>query len=493
MSREDLVLRLSRLALVPDFREGEKYLKLAIATLLKYGMSLDDIVKYIQPFKILFQDENETFYNPKSNRIHPFVESFQYLFEQDTLNPLTIEMLFTVKKIIPVASTNARVLILETRTPVKRLFTLKYSVYPERVDSPSLEYYTGLIINTLRESRIPCFGLTYGRFACVAPNARALALLGEMKLCASQNPRAKPVSHILTEFVRSDPSGSEEFTNAISLEEFIESESAVDPVRCQVQLARILTLLMLSLQAAQDKLKFVHWDLHLGNVLLHRFNKPKRFEFRYSKEVFGFDLMYFPYIIDFGRAHVNTKNINESTVFGIEHQKLVDVEFAKVYKKYNDFHNVKWPIDSWKSFAVVGDMKRETFRRIARLWMKSETDPVLFKYFDTYKIQKISDILVTFYKADLDLNLYYYIDPHEFSAQYDMYRLLMSVFRTLKETSERGSFRISDAFTQLFTDLAEAYPFCIEDSVLSSNYKSVTNKFNKPIELAVALAKFDSL
>lgn len=107
------------------------------------------------------------------------------------------------------------------------------------------------------------------------------------------------------------------------------------------EIKQIILQLFLALFTAYDIYKFTHYDLHLKNIMIKKYDKS--FEINYPKRSIKTKVV--PCIIDYGRAHI----ILAGTDYGIE-----GFEKASFYgEKINIANKAFWPHDVFSILAKV--------------------------------------------------------------------------------------------------------------------------------------------
>lgn len=156
------------------------------------------------------------------------------------------------------------------------------------IDSTVREYVIGMkIINPLR-SLTPCFVITLGGFACSGEET----VSKDVKLC-SPSGNGPEIFYIITENIKGK-----------TLFEHI-AKNDMTPLR----FTGILVNILVSLEIAQRKHCFTHYDLHTGNVMIKQLsyevsykliNDTEEYVVRSQKEI--------PIIIDYGKSFALVDN-----------------------------------------------------------------------------------------------------------------------------------------------------------------------------------------
>jgi hypothetical protein len=81
----------------------------------------------------------------------------------------------------------------------------------------------------------------------------------------------------------------------------IEGESIVNLIKTLdvSDLNKIIQILFWSLKSSWESLKFVHLDLHFGNILVRKFKDPITVEFKAGGKIVELETNYIPVVIDF--------------------------------------------------------------------------------------------------------------------------------------------------------------------------------------------------
>jgi hypothetical protein len=223
-----------------------------------------------------------------------------------------INNLFIVEKIIPVTSVNGKAFVINTKQPNinnalrNKLLVVKVALNSES-DSLSYEYYIGRFLNILRVENITdVFALMYGRFKCnyniVNPGD---------ELCQTISNVDNNKVHIITEYVRNVSTEknislynfiNERFSTNIGLQPDVIFQNLL---RTNIIIKGIIEILLMSLQGAQDRLNFTHYDLHLNNILIIEHAQKKKYFVGYN----SVEVRYMPHIIDYGRCYINPSRV----------------------------------------------------------------------------------------------------------------------------------------------------------------------------------------
>lgn len=276
---------------------------------------------------------------------HPTYEElslFQKIFDVISRDPYGFFKLFKIKSVLPISSVNGIIIVIETRSKKNIIDNQLLVKIPQNLqisDSITYEYYIGQVVNTLRINKwSDNFALVYGLINCnfnsdityyitniaklkklyneaeswsdrlsiktkleIEKAKLDLHIMSKNNLCEGQAP--KP--HIIYEYLRNVKTNKTE-----TLESYIRRLSNPNLKSNQdveLNIIKIMIMIMYSLQVAQDHLDFVHYDLHLGNVLVIELEKPETVTITYGDNKFTFMSNVIPHIIDYGRSYVNPK------------------------------------------------------------------------------------------------------------------------------------------------------------------------------------------
>jgi len=177
--------------------------------------------------------------------------------------------------------------------PVVQNFAIMKLQQPSAFEDENLihEIAVGLILNNLRDY-LPCFMYTYGGIFCGYPKEYHMKASNYNDLC-SNNDEAHSI--IITEYIPGN----------LTMFDFIRN-----PAYSQEDKAKALTLIAFSLDEANRRYKFVHGDLHSGNIMIRTLSSEKSFTFPYRDDIIGninitISTKYVPIIIDYGRTFIN--------------------------------------------------------------------------------------------------------------------------------------------------------------------------------------------
>lgn len=369
----------------------------------------------------------ETFTVPDQKSINEYIKAFKVLLSKSR----DLNEVFKVDKRIEQESANGLIHVVKLKKSNSKFSKLLIKVQRnERADPASYEYYIGLALNTLREMSVPNFGLVYGRFSC--------GFNPEGKKICDNSYRKK--THVLYEYITSLSDKTRTLYDYIKWEPNSEQKN--------ITLINIIVMLMISLQKAQDALEFTHYDLHLENVLLVQLNAKYKFVYEYNGKKYTIILDYFPFIIDFGRSHVNPAMVPER-------QTIYDMETQKYYKNFEEYQKEMWKgvrFVTRDEVTIINNIKQKlkNGRFILNLKRVMERDMQLKDPEIT-----VENVLRLFYKNKKD-EISYGITPWKFNPYYDHCKLLNHVCDGVLKREPSNS-----VFHNLKKELDATFPFTI--------------------------------
>jgi hypothetical protein len=163
----------------------------------------------------------------------------------------------------------------------------------------------------------------------------------------------------------------------------LEGQNAIDDLEiANIELLNMLKIVLASLQLAQDKMQFTHYDLHLSNVLVAELAETPNGKKNFRQYTYEFEEDYkirvvtknLPHIIDYGRSYINTTTqVGVNRTILDEYKDLYNIQTDIIYEdyekenvKYNSFvdmQNKLVNVDFYVNFR--SDVKyREDVRRI---------------------------------------------------------------------------------------------------------------------------------
>lgn len=209
--------------------------------------------------------------------------------------------------------------------------TMKYSKRPEQiVGQPPTpknhnmihELTVGFVLNTIR-NLTPNFMYTWAGFSCSIPNPTGVPIPG-----AAIVPGIGGTAGHEHDFDTLCANNTSETMEAIVLAEAIDVFTSfggivnryVDPANVAlddadpdkikwVDIVGIIFQIIAALSIAQDAFRFVHGDLHGGNVLIKRLDAPVNISYNLGGRDYFIPTRYIPIIIDYGLARVDYNNL----------------------------------------------------------------------------------------------------------------------------------------------------------------------------------------
>lgn len=417
----------------------------------KYG--LKEVLEVIEPIYEIYTASD--LYLPEMAKTKKYIRSFHKLLKYHL--PI-INNILKVTKVLQQNSANGKVFVVEIDKASFNVPKLLIKVPLKMTSDPiSYEYYIGMTLNQLRITGANEFSLVYGRFRCgIDPNNIS-------KLCDNSN-NTNVSTHILYEYIEAKKHIVK------SMHAYI-NEYRGEPIVLMVNIINVMILLCVGLQKAQDSMNFTHYDLHLNNILVIELDKPQEIVVEYKSNAIKVYTSLIPYIIDYGRCHVDP----DSAISDQDDNTFVDYENNV---RYNTFKSYQESIWSGIAFRVKDNVKNKIKNYIDKVTADVEFSEYL-------KIHMRGKNIESFYIDNDVKEVTYGIKPTSFHPAYDMYRMART---TCKQIINKYSEQLSNqpnVWITLDTMLQYAYPFYIpEHYVLPTNYKSLNGKFNTPIDIA---------
>lgn len=405
----------------------------------------------------LILNSAESFTIPDIEKIDNYMEAFDVVLKSKDINDM-----FSIVKFIRQKSANGLIYVVKLNKSKSKFSKLLIKIQKhEYADPASYEYYIGLVLNRLRSMDIPNFGLVYGRFFCgFNPSGKMLC---DKKYANKTN--------VLYEYITSLSD------KTITLQDYIDSDS-IELGKKTINLINILVMLLISLQKAQDILQFTHYDLHLGNVLLVELNETYNFVYWYNDKKYNIMLDYFPFIIDYGRSHVNPVMVDDVAL------EIYDMDKNKYYTNFEEYQD-----KMWKGDRFIVDKKKdvEIYKQIIKQVNKLLRDEkfvlnlrkVLQRDFDI-KNEKITvNMVIEKFYTDENGDLSYGITPWKFNESFDHCTLLNHVCGAMinKYPGENMWYILMD-------ELEKSFPFIIPGFYGVLDYHQFKkDDFRKPIDV----------
>lgn len=364
---------------------------------------------------------------------HPTYEElglFQKIFDAIGRDPYGFFKLFKIKSVLPISSVNGIIIVIETRSKkniIDNQLLVKIPQNLQYTDSVTYEWYIGQVVNSLRVNKwSDNFALVYGLINCnfnseityymtniaklkkqygdtetwsdrltiktkleIEKAKLDLHIMSKNHLCEGDSP--KP--HIIYEYLRNIKTNKTE-----TLEAYIKRLSNPDlnleqKKNLELNIVKIMIMLMYSLQVAQDHLDFVHYDLHLGNVLVIELERPETVSITYEDKKFTFMSNAIPYIIDYGRSYVNPKTAGEI----IGSSAYSDIQLSsRLFKSFKSYQNALFKKQYFPGKLTdnnILEFNEKIFNKITLLLMREGVGSELYYYGDTnmFYIVKVDD------------------------------------------------------------------------------------------------------
>jgi hypothetical protein len=414
--------------------------------IIKYG--LKKVLDIIEPIYLIYNAEE--FFSDKE-KIEMYIKSLNKIF---AYHKQLTNVLFVIYKRFPVISANGRISIIRVKKSLENtpLLLVKEPLRKES-DPISYEYYIGLTLNQLKLNyNIPSFPIVFSK---INFNNRNLILYEYIR-------DRNETTLSLYKYIKQELN-----TNDINIDNTHKQSKRYINYKLQkleLNVLYMLIFLLITLQIAQDKFDFTHYDLHLNNILLIKLNKTYKFQIIYDNNNFDIYLDYMPYIIDYGRSH-----INPNTAFSYEKHFIDDKN--RVYTSFDSYqddlwaNNNKYIIKKQLTLSKINNLINQI--RLQKGYLP-DNEIILNQYY--YLIPGTTDI--------------YPFKPDVFNPKYDFYKLTRSINSMFLSVKDKLS--ISPFWNTLDTLLLNSYPFYIPNSYnLPKSYSSFTNRFNTPIEIAI--------
>ena len=294
------------------------------------------------------------------------INSFKQVFCTIQKDPLGFSKLFKIKNVLPISSVNGVIMIVETQSKqaiIDNKLLVKIPLSNES-DSVTYEYYIGQVLNELRIGRLSDnFALVYGLIiqcglntqmiesfkkkhvsaatikdqegGMIRSESAATIKISPFDLCIENSP---PKPHIIYEYIRNvNTNKTETFDKYMSM---LSNTKLKENQREELELniIKLTIMIMHSLQVAQDKFDFTHYDLHTSNILVIELAEPEHVSIIYKGKNITIMTKVIPHIIDYGRAYVNPQRaqeiINKSEYYDVQLEQLKKVCKFSSFKSY---------------------------------------------------------------------------------------------------------------------------------------------------------------
>jgi len=274
------------------------------------------------------------------------------------------------------------------------------------------------VINNLRRI-LPTFIWTYGFTSCNLPIYKRDKMV--LTACNKEtkfrkieikddiwNIRDKEYIGLITENI-----------NGIGLKEYIRNVKYRDDA-----IYRIILIVIISLKYAYEKFKFVHWDLHIGNIMMRKsYKKYIKTGVKYIKIPEGEDGDYIPTIFDFGLSSFEM----DKRVYGnYDYQKIALIpengtSYTDVVKflysmrfEFERNKNVKNVID--EILRLIFDEPREVINILENNYFGMPNMEKLKEYRFTDFIKDTYKIMMKYIPEGMDL----YVDEDDIENKNDI-------------------------------------------------------------------------
>lgn len=332
------------------------------------------------------------------------VENYLILFRELEKNPELYNLYFKVVKLISDESANGVAFIIRSNDS-DRLEDSEVIVKVSRhtySDSLFYEYYIGTTLNLLRlQNRTEHFSLIYGKMFCGFDSKTLFSdNFTNTKLCDSKK---SPKLHLVYEYMRNPETRRvTSFSSYIGrIRELRDDQSQIFTIERNI--INIIIILMYTLQVAQDALKFTHYDLHTENIMVVELDVPKQVHIKYGKDDFTITTTVLPYIIDYGRCHVNPNNVMGEGEEG-EPKRFYD----ESGKKYDTFVELQEELFGGDMF-MINEKSEEDLREM-------ENQLVSYIYKKVYNKELLRER-----DSNGKLGRLYYIEDFSGKRNYDVY------------------------------------------------------------------------
>lgn len=303
---------------------------------------------------------------------HPTYEElslFQRIFDVINRDPSGFFKLFKIKSVLPISSANGIIMVIETRSKKNIIDNQLLVKIPQNVktsDSITYEWYIGQVMNTLRINKwSDNFALVYGLVNCnfnlditdyitniskfkkkyertkgwaiktkleIEKAKLDIYIKSKNRLCEGQSP--KP--HIIYEYLRNIKTNKTETLDSYIKRLYNPELDFNEKQKIELNIIKIMIMIMYSLQVAQDNLDFVHYDLHLGNILIVELEKQETIAISYNDTNFNIMSSVIPYIIDYGRSYVNPKVADKIIGSNVYSDIKLESRSFNSFKKYQN-------------------------------------------------------------------------------------------------------------------------------------------------------------
>jgi hypothetical protein len=416
-------------------------------------VGLGRVLDVIEPIYAIYNADK--FFLVDESKIEKYVKVFYKLL---TYHESIADLLLEDVKVLDQSSKNGKIVIKQLRKAGDHVPKLLVKTPLTATSDPiSYEYYVGLTMNRLRSYGIQNFSLVYGRYT------------------EKREDTSKKQSHVLYEYIR-DKKGE-----TMSLGKFLENMLLNFDTDKEISLLGIVFMVLISLQKAQDILQFTHYDLHYNNVLVLQLDDVYQIKYEYKGKAYFFYSKFVPFIIDYGRSHINPD------VAVTYDKKFRDMERDVSFKTFKEYttHLFGTP-ETQNSEAIVYAKKIDDtlVKHIKNVLGHTTIGNVLMKKFKTDDVDALGNSILNHYYGAK--NKYVFpIQPNKFNKIHDMNRFVKGICTTISKYAlqyESGTF--SHVWTYLNNVLDHNFPFYLPNSFdVCSDYDPVLGSVGKPIDL----------
>lgn len=423
------------------------------------------------------------------------IEKYTGLFSTLEKNKELYDQLFDIVKILPIDSANGMVFLIRLKQLYAKdvnnaivLVKVALELEEDEADSLSYEYYIGKTLNNLRkDTKTPCFSLVYGKLVCgfdlsIDPN-----YLRNVKICDANH---KEKVHLLYEYIR-NVNTKRTISLGSYIHQLINVRTPDDLAKIERNVINILIMILYSLQVAYDTMNFVHYDLHLGNVLIVELDTPERVDINYKGEKMTIVTNVIPYIIDYGRCHINDKYVIPD-----QDGKFHDIETDTKHKSFSEYKESlfsdNYMISDPHKLAIIDEQiasyvhkyvyKNQLFKdKMDKLYYKKNNQRIYNIYHDTSVTRRLKKLIIDniFNRHTTDkkrrnwkhengsirTNQYNLgIKPNKTNSKYDFYKFTRSVIKIMLESLSQNvnlqvDLKYDDMWCELDSQLDTEYPF----------------------------------
>ena len=230
-----------------------------------------------------------------------------FLYKSKSLKPISIfNFIKTIKK-IDIESAYSSVYTVDILSD-KFKIVIKTSQQNYEIKNLYKEYYISIAgINNLRY-KIPTFVYTFGIFKTSKSQIKNLMLEEKKKNIFIMNEQI--IGNSFTDFMNQNPT--------------------------EIEWLDILIQILISLELAQREIKFTHYDLHLGNILINKTNVIP-YEVNFDNYTYSINSNQKPVIIDFGMSSIT---INDKQTGFLDRYFYEEYGIAPFMVSGRDMHRV---------------------------------------------------------------------------------------------------------------------------------------------------------